>query len=255
MNSAFIVGLFVFFFGLIIGSFLNVVLWRLHRHESLAWPRSYCPKCRKEIPWYDNIPVLSFVILGGHCRRCKKSISWQYPIIELATGVIFLLLYFKFGISSDFFINLLISIFLLLIFVHDLKYYLILDQVIYPAMVIAFLGSAYLGLGFINIVVGAIVGSGFFLIQFVVSKGKWIGDGDIGLGFLMGLILGWKMLLVALFLAYMLGAIVGITLIMTGRKEMSSRIPFGPFLTLATLLTILYGSNILAWYINLTFYS
>ena len=246
MNSV-----FIFILGLVIGSFLNVVLWRLSQNESFLKGRSYCPHCRKKIFWYDNIPILSYLILQGRCRQCHKNISLQYPLIELVSGIIFLWLYLQLGLSLEFFIAVILSCFLLIIFVYDLKYLLILDQVVIPAMVIAFLANLYLGFRFWDLVLAAIIGGGFFGLQFILSAGRWIGGGDIRLGFLMGLILGVKMLLVALLLAYLSGAIIGIILIAAGKKKMSSQIPFGTFLSLSTFITILYGPQLLHWYLNL----
>ncbi len=243
--------LIIFSLGLIIGSFLNVVLWRLHQGESLLTPRSYCPKCKKRINWSDNIPILSFLALRGRCRYCRSKISLQYPLVELVTGIVFLWLYLEFGLTAKFFSLVIFSGFLIVIFVYDLKYYLILDRITVPAMVIAVLANLYLGLSFWQLFWGGLLGGGFFLIQFLVSSGKWIGDGDIRLGILMGLMLGGKMLIVGLFLAYLVGAVFAIILVARGKKKMSSQIPFGTFLSLSTFFTFLYGQQILDWYLNL----
>ncbi len=244
-------GLFIFIFGLMIGSFLNVVIFRLEKNKSFIFGRSACRSCGGKILWYDNIPVLSFIFLRGKCRNCKKSISWQYPLVELACGIIFFWLYSYFGISFKFFSFLVFSCFLLVIFVYDLKHYLILDKVSILAMAAALALNLFSDIGFLNLIFAAIAGGGFFAFQFFVSKGKWVGDGDIRLGILMGLMLGLKMLLVALFLAYIIGSFVGIFLIMFKRKKMSSQVPFGPFLALATFIVLIYGEEILNWYINL----
>lgn len=261
----------IFIFGLIIGSFLNVVILRLEAKKSFLFGRSACPSCKKTIGWYDNIPLVSFLALGGRCRQCKKSISWQYPLVEFFTAAIFVWLNWHFGLSLKFFVLAVSSCFLLIIFVYDLKYYLILDRVAVPAIIFAFLANLYLGLGFWNLILGAIIGGGFFALQFFAScivlsfnkqfsvsfkwedKGKWVGDGDIRLGILMGLILGWKFLLVALFLAYTIGAIFGLVLIAWNKKKMSSAVPFGPFLVAATFIAIVYGRDLLNWYLNLLY--
>lgn len=244
----------IFIVGLIFGSFLNVVIYRLNQKKSFLAGRSFCPNCHKMINWYDNIPLLSFFLLFGRCRFCQKKISWQYPLVELLTGLIFLWLFWQFGLSLKFLINLVFAGFLLVIFVYDLKYYLILDQITVPAIVFAFLANLYLGLGFWSLFFGAVLGGSFFALQFFVSGGKWVGDGDIRLGILMGLMLGWQFLLVALFLAYLFGAIVGLILIFLKKKEISSKIPFAPFLTFATLITLAYGQDLLSWYLNLIYF-
>lgn len=247
------ISVIIFIFGLVIGSFLNVVIFRLEAKKSFLFGRSICPACQKTISWYDNIPLVSFLILAGRCRHCKKSISWQYPLVEFFTAVIFTWLYWQFGLSLKFFALAVISDFLLIIFIYDLKYYLILDRVAVPAIIFAFLANLYLGLGFWGLILGAIIGGGFFGLQFFISKGQWVGDGDIRLGILMGLILGWKFLLVALFLAYIIGAIFGLALIFLNKKKMSSAVPFGPFLVTATFITIIYGQALLNWYLNLLY--
>ena len=162
MNNAFILIL-----GTAIGSFLNVVIYRLKIKKSFLFGRSFCPKCKKGIKWYDNIPILSYLILGGKCRVCKKRISIQYPLIELVTGLIFLILFIKFGLSFQFVSYAILSCFLIIIFVYDLKTGYILDKVSLPAIVLAFVFNLYLGLGLINILVGAVIGSGFFAVQFL----------------------------------------------------------------------------------------
>ena len=248
------ISFFVFIFGLAIGSFLNVVIYWLDKKKSFLKGRSACPYCRQKIAWYDNVPLLSFLLLGGRCRHCRKNISRQYPLVELATGAIFVLLFRRFGLSPQFSVFLLFSCFLLVIFVYDLKHYLILDKVVIPAMVLAFFASWYLGLGLGNMISGALIGGGFFGLQFFLSQGKWVGDGDIRLGALMGLMLGWQLLLVALFLAYLIGAVFGLILIALNKKQMSSPIPFGPFLAFATFIVFIYGRALLEWYLNLVYY-
>jgi len=246
--------LFVLFLGLVIGSFLNVVIYRLGQNKSFISGRSICPKCQKKIFWYDNIPLLSYLILRGRCRHCGKSISWQYPLVESASAVIFLWLFLKFGLSPKFLITSVFSSFLLVIFVYDLKHYLILDQFTIPAALIAFFANLFLGFSIWNLVLAALIGASFFALQFFVSSGRWVGDGDIRLGALMGLMLGWPLLLVALFLAYFIGAIFGLALIFLNKKKMSSQIPFGPFLSAATFLTFVYGQDLLNWYLHLIYF-
>lgn len=255
--------IFTFIFGLCIGSFLNVVILRLKSGQRIVNDRSYCPKCKKQLKWYDNVPVLSFIFLKGKCRYCQKKISWQYILVELATGVLFLIsTFFYTSIVLIVYYWIIIS-FLVIIFVYDLKYYLILDKIVWPAIGVIFLfrGCLFLlennfsYLALINyyalLVFSAIIISGFFLGQFLISKGKWIGGGDIRLGFLMGLILGWPNCLWGLLLSYILGSVVAVPLLIFGWKTMSSKIPFGVFLTSATLITLFFGEQIVRWYLNL----
>jgi len=276
-----IVYVFMFLFGLIIGSFLNCLIWRLHKQESLL-NRSYCPKCRRQIAWYDNIPLLSFVILGGRCRYCHQAISWQYPAVELVTAILFLIAFiintkypitnfefpnniqypisniqtssnFKFQISN--FILLfrywfIISV-MIVIFIYDLRWYLILDVVTLPACLAVFILNLLLGVNLWNLLISGIIGSSFFLIQYLISRGKWIGGGDIRLGLLMGLALGWPRVLVAIFMAYLLGSIVGLGLILSDKKSWGSPVPLGIFLSVATVITLFWGEQILQWYLGI----
>ncbi len=259
LNSYF----FVLLFGLAIGSFLNCLIWRLYKKIPLtpfikgAFDRSHCPKCGKMIAWYDNIPVLSFIMLKGKCRHCKGAISWQYPIVELVTAILFLMAFYRHSVSLEtpsVFLFILRDWFLIavmiVIFVIDLRWYLILDVVTIPAAIIVFVLNLLLGFSWQNLLISGIIGGSFFLIQFVISKGKWIGGGDIRLGFLMGLALGWPNVLTAVFLAYFIGSIFGIGLILLGKKKWESKIPLGTFLAAATIIVMLWGEKILGWYIN-----
>jgi len=262
--------LFIFGLGAIIGSFLNVVILRLKKGEDFVNGRSHCTKCSHVLKWYENIPLLSFLILRGKCLKCKKKISWQYPIIEFVTGSLFLLSFLKIFnnfvclecIDTTLFLvfSWVVISFLILIFVYDIKYYLIPDKISMPAVIIVFIWQIVLSVlkngkfifedVWLLLLSGIIIG-GFFALQFIISKGKWIGGGDIRLGFLMGVILGWPYGLVALFLAYILGLIYAVPVISFGKKKMKSQIPFGTFLTVATLIVLFYGKEILDWYLGL----
>ena len=259
--------LLIFVFGLIIGSFLNCVIYRLEVDESLTG-NSYCPKCKHFLRWYDLIPVLSFVFLKGKCRYCQKSISWQYPLVELATGIIFVLIFNQFSIFN--FQNFLFSIFyfllssfLIIIFIYDLKHYIIPDKIIYPAIGITFIYQLFRSLGLVNWnlfgiwnlefgilapILSAILASGFFLIIVLFSRGQSMGVGDIKLAFLMGLILGWPNILVALFFAFFTGAIIGVGLIFLRQKTLKSEVPFAPFLITGTFFALFWGEKIINWY-------
>ena len=268
MMFNFLIYLSIFVFGLIFGSFLNCVICRLYSEESFLKGRSYCPNCQHILSWPDLIPVFSFLILKGKCRYCHKPISLQYPLVELATGTVFLLIFWnlEFGIW-DLLFRLLISCFLIIIFVYDLKHYIIPDKVIYPAIAITFLYQLFKiwDLGFVpnfefrisnfqtlaNPLLSAFLASLFFLMIVLISQGKWMGVGDIKLAFLMGLILSFPNILVALFLAFFIGAIIGIGLIIARKKTLKSEIPFGPFLVSGTFLALFLGQRILGWYLNL----
>jgi len=259
----------VFIFGLIIGSFLNVLIWRLYTGESAFKGRSYCPKCKHRLDFFDLFPVMSFIVQGGKCRYCRGAISWQYPIVELATAILFVAAYlvsgFNFSAGSgsvlggQFFILLkywFVVSAMIVIFVYDAKHYLILDKIIYPAVVVAVLASPLLGLenlwwrAVLEGLLAAAIGGGFFFLQYVVSKGKWIGGGDVKMGFLMGLILGIKGLFVALFFSYVSGALFGLGLIAFKKKTMKSQIPFGTFLAAGTIIAMFWAEPIIKWYLK-----
>lgn len=263
----------IFLFGLSIGSFLNCLIWRLHEEKSIMG-RSICPKCKKQIAWYDNIPLFSFIFLRGRCRHCKAKISWQYPAVEFTTGVLFVMafllnselrimnngmLVLNFSIIHNllFIINIvrdwfLISV-MIIIFIYDLRWYLILDIITLPACAIVLALNLFIGMDWQNLLISGIIGAGFFLLQFIVSNGKWIGGGDIRLGLLIGLALGWPMVLVAIFLAYIIGSIAGIFLLALKKKSWGSKIPLGIFLSIATIIVLFWGGGILAWYLKMIY--
>jgi len=243
------IAVILFILGTIIGSFLNVVIYRLKHEQSFLKGRSYCPHCRKTLGFWDLVPIFSFIFLRGRCRYCGQKISWQYPLVELATGLAFLLPYLQFDLTPRFYFTAVISCFLIIIFVYDWRYYLILDEVVVPAIVLAVIFAIFFAPNqFADYLWGGIIGGGFFLIQYLVSSGKWIGGGDIRLGLLMGLVLGVGKVLLALFIAYLLGALVSVILLAVKKKTMKSQIPFGTFLSLATVIALLYGDQLIAWY-------
>lgn len=251
----------VFIFGIFIGSFLNVVIYRLHRQESFVKGFSKCLFCGHRLHTKDLVPLFSYLWLRGHCRYCKQKFSGQYFLVELATALGFVLLYWRFlpaGLVAasnmdiwQLWFAFTMLAFLVIIFVYDLRYYLILDSVVLPAIILAFIFNLSLGANFFNLLLAAVLASGFFLLQFVISKGAWIGGGDIRLGFLMGAILGWPQILTALFLSYIIGSIFSIGLLLAKKKGMSDKVPFGTFLSLATFITMLYGPEIIDWYLTL----
>ncbi|MDI6777590.1 MAG: prepilin peptidase [Patescibacteria group bacterium] len=268
-----------FLIGLIVGSFLGAVNYRLKTAEDIVWKRSHCPKCKEKIKWYDNVPLLSFVILWGQCRECKEKISWKYPAIEFLTGFLFAAVAFKFlggwGFSPERILTggdmiemsfwLFTVSYLILIFFHDLDFMLIPDAAVYPAIVITFvyqywkylqgpLGIATLKAPVTGALFAALVAALFFFFLIWVSGGKWIGGGDVKLGFLAGAVVGWPKILLVLFFAYMIGAIVSLFLIAMKKKTWKSQIPFGPFLVSGILIVMFFSGHIQFWanrYLNM----
>ena len=239
----------IFLFGLIMGSFLNAVIYRLDSGESIVKSRSHCPKCGHVLAWYELVPIFSFVIQGGKCRECKGSISWQYPMVELATAILFILvLYYNLPLLY----TLTISSLLMVIFVYDLKHYIIPDKIIYPAILVSGIFVWQHATYNIQYTIYAAIGASvFFAAMFFASRGKWMGFGDVKLAFFMGLFLGWPNILVGLFAAFMLGGIIGMGLIVCGKKTMKSQVPFGPFLVTGTFIAMFLGNKIMEWYFSL----
>ena len=255
-----------FLFGLIVGSFLNVVVYRIRTAETILG-RSHCTHCKKTIRWYDNIPVLSFVLLKFKCRECGKKISWQYPLVELFTGIVFAALasqYFRLEDSSTWLITgvmLFLVSALFVIFVYDVLYMEIPNLVLWPAVILAFSFNFILDFGqeFSTVwermsVSGLLAGGGAFLFFFSLaffSKEKWMGMGDAYLVILLGLILGWPKIILGLFLAFAIGAAYGMILIGLKKKGMKSQLPFAPFLIAGAFIALFYYNPIIVWYLGL----
>ncbi len=248
MECEFLFNLFFFFLGLAVGSFLNCAIYRLETGGSFLKGRSFCPHCSHVLGFWDLIPVLSFLFLRGRCRYCKKRISFQYPLVEISCAFLFLLV-FNFQYSL---FGFLIVPFLIFIFVYDLKHYLIPDQAVFPALLLALSWRVFLfwkfGIDFDFFL--AFLPALFFLLLILFSKGRWMGTGDFFLASLMALILGWPDTLAAFFLAFFTGAIMGIGLILLGKKRLKSELPFGPFLVAGTLVSLFWGTEIINWYLN-----
>ncbi|MDP2820773.1 MAG: prepilin peptidase [bacterium] len=248
--------IFIFLFGLAIGSFINCLVHRMEKEESSLFKGSYCPKCRHKLAWFDLIPLLSFVLLKGKCRYCQKEISFQYPIVELVAGILFVLVFFNFGYSllSVFYFFLIFS--LLSIFLFDLKFSIIPDKIIFPSIfavlifyLIFFLKDANFSAEILfNFFLAAILASLFFFTIYFFSKGKAMGFGDVKLGFLLGLIFGLPKIILVLWLAFIIGGPFAIFLIFLKKKTLKSEIALGPFLIIASFIIIFLGNKILSFF-------
>lgn len=244
-------------FGLIIGSFLNVVILRFDDLKSIVKTRSHCPKCKKEIPWYDLFPFFSYIALKGKCRECKQSISIQYPLIEIGTALIFTLLFWKFGFILQFGFLLLISTILIVVLMYDILHQLIADWLIWAAiglwviyLAINFFFIDHSTLFILNSLYGGLALGGFLGLIVLISREKWMGAGDIKLGFLLGAISFWPQVLLSAFAAFTLGSIISLILIFANKKTMKDQVPFAPFLILGTYVTLFWGDKIISWYLN-----
>lgn len=247
--------------GLLIGSFLNVVILRTRAGKGLGG-RSQCPGCKAMIRWFDNIPVLSFLWLRGKCRRCRKPISIQYPLVEATSALLFMAVAaVRLGDGSGTTTELALTVardwclsaILLVIFVYDVRWYEIPDRFSLSGIAIALAFNLILGFPWQGLAIGVAVGAGFFFIQYVVSRGRWIGSGDIRLGALMGALLGWPLVIVALFIAYIGGSIIALALLAARRAQWQTALPFGAFLAPATWIALLWGHDLWQWYVGLLF--
>ena len=254
-----IMSILLFIFGLSIGSFINAAVFRLHEGKSVALDRSRCPKCDHVLSWYELIPLLSFLIQYGRCRACKQKISWQYPLVELAAGLLFIFICYQFlgfnflHVNFQLWYLLLVFSALLFIFVFDFKYYIIPNRVLYPLIATVLLHNLFVFSSTENFwrLLAIAPAAGFFLILYLISRGTWIGFGDVKFGIFMGLFLGWPAVLAALFLSYLLGALVGGLLMFLGSKTLKSQVPFGPFLIAGTFIAFFYGEQMIEWYLTL----
>jgi len=257
--------------GLCFGSFVNAAVWRLHEQEtrktkdkrlSILRGRSMCPSCKHELKAIDLLPVISWISIGGKCRYCKKRISWQYPVVELLTSVVFVGSYIFWPTNLDklgmiqLIMWLMFVIGFMILAVYDLRWMILPNRVIYPMVVLGIIYVLITSLmlktsePLMQAVYGILVSSGLFYCLFQMSKGKWIGGGDVKLGIVIGLIIGGAtQALLVLFIGSLLGSLVSIPLLMSGvgRKK---QIPFGPFLITATIIVFLFGVSITAWYQN-----
>jgi leader peptidase (prepilin peptidase)/N-methyltransferase len=253
--------LYIFLFailGLVVGSFLNVCIDRLPQNKSVAYPPSHCEACQHKLAARDLIPVFSYLRLRGRCRYCQASIPRKLLWVELATAVIFALLYWHYGLSAELGVLAFYACLFIIIFVIDLEHSLILNKVVYPAMVVALLLSLYpwpwlsesIGMRVAYAALGGTAGFAIFLLIALVSRGG-MGWGDVKLAALIGLATGFPLVFVAIIMAAILGGIVAVVLLATRRRGRREMIPFGPFLAVAAMVTLLWGSSILSWYLGL----
>lgn len=242
-------------YGLLIGSFLNVCIYRIPKEESISFPSSHCGSCDKKINWYDNIPVFSYLALKGRCRACKSKISIQYPLIESLNAIIYIMLFKSFGMGIDFiFLALIMSTLTVVLFI-DLKHMIIPDKLVIIIVIFEILHKIglYLQGGEVNFktsILGALLAGLLFLLIVIVSRGG-MGDGDITLISSLGFILGVKLILLNIFLSFLIGAIVSVGLLGFKIKTRKDPIPFGPFIIIAFFIVLLFGNRIIDLYMQL----
>jgi leader peptidase (prepilin peptidase)/N-methyltransferase len=245
--------------GLAFGSFANVLISRLKIRKNGSnqidlVTGSYCDNCGESLAWYEIIPVISYIFLKGKCRNCGKPIPISLPLVELTCGLLSLILYFFFGLTVESGLLFLIGILLIAIFVYDLKNQLIPDYYIYSGLVLAVIYNIYLALSgslvLIDLVYALTVGSGLLYLINVISHGEGMGMGDVKLMLVIGLVLGWPLTGLQVYLSFILGGIIGLVLIMIGNKNFKSQVPFGPILITGYFISLLYGNEILNYFFN-----
>jgi len=241
--------------GLAIGSFLNVVIHRLPRHESLVSPGSRCPSCGYQLRAIDNVPVLSYLLLAGRCRRCRTRISVRYPIVEAATAILFVLHYLVFGWTPLLAVRLLFSAALVALFAIDLEHRLLPDVITLPGIVVGLLASLFLPPGLRDALIGMIGGGGVLWLigeaYYRYAGEEGMGGGDVKMLAMIGAFLGWQLVLITLVFSSIAGAVIGLIVIALRRGDMKYALPYGTFLAIAAVIASLYGDPIFRWYTGL----
>ncbi len=242
-----------FFYGIVFGSFFNVVGLRVPKKESIVSPPSHCPTCNRKLGVFDLVPIFSYVFLKGKCKGCGSKISPLYPFMEMVTGCLFALSYYQLGFSAELVVALFFMSLLVIITVSDIAYMLIPDKVLLPFAVLLFGVRLFIPLEpWWDSVVGAVVGFLLLFLIAVVSKGG-MGGGDIKLFFVIGLVLGTMQTLVTLFLAALIGSVVGVIVLKQTGQGRKTPVAFGPSIAVAAVIAYFWGAELVGWYGNLLF--
>ena len=241
-------------FGLVIGSFLNVCIHRLPLKQSVVRPGSRCPDCGYALRWYDNVPVVSYAMLGGKCRSCARPISMQYPLIEAMTALVFVMHWYAFGATAMLPVRILFACALIVLFMIDLEHQILPDVITLPGIVIGLVVSVFLPPGPVQSLLGILLGGGLLWAiaeaWLRLRKVEAMGFGDVKMLAMVGAWLGVKMVVVTFVLSSMMGGVVGAVLIASRRADMATRVPFGTMLAVAALIASLYGGPLLVWYLS-----
>jgi leader peptidase (prepilin peptidase)/N-methyltransferase len=241
--------------GLAVGSFLNVCVHRLPRDQSLTVPPSRCPACEYRLHWFDNIPVVSYAILGGRCRKCRAPISIRYPLVELATMALFVLHGEVFGWSALLIPRLMFACAMVVLFAIDLEHHLLPNVITLPGIAIGLISSAVLPPGIVDALIGTLIGGGVLWLigeaYFRYSGHEGMGGGDVKMLAMIGAFLGWKLVLITLVLSSVAGSLIGLFVIVIKRGGMKYALPYGTFLALGALVASLAGERIVNWYVGL----
>jgi leader peptidase (prepilin peptidase)/N-methyltransferase len=247
---------FGFIFGTVIGSFLNVCIYRLPQERSIVLPSSHCPHCKTPIRFYDNIPLISFALLRGKCRVCHARISWRYPLVEFLMGLFSIILLVRYGISTLYLVYFAFFASLTLVSFIDLPHRIIPDVISLPGILIGLIVSLLLPqLSFKDSLIGVLLGGGSLYlvasIYHVVTKREGMGGGDIKLLAMIGAFIGWKGVLFTILCSSFIGSLVGVTLMLiSSQADSKYAVPFGPFLSLGAILYVLVGEALISWYVG-----
>ena len=257
MTQSLIYPFVAFVFGMVVGSFLNVCICRIPKNESIVSPPSHCPYCSYQIRWYDNIPLVSYLLLRGKCRGCGAHISLQYPLVELLNGFLTLLLFLRFGPTLAFASLFLFCSALVVITFIDIEHQIIPDEISLSGIVVGFVLSFFLkGHTWLNSLLGILLGGGSLLLvaysyQRITGK-DGMGGGDIKLLAMMGAFLGWKAVPFIIFASSLIGTLIGVSIMLIQKKDTKLAIPFGPYLAFGAVLYIFYGRSLIRWYLGLS---
>jgi leader peptidase (prepilin peptidase) / N-methyltransferase len=246
--------LLVVFLGLIVGSFLNVCIYRLPRRESVNWPGSHCTSCNRSLSWYENIPLVSWMALGGRCRTCRTPISAAYPIVEAVTGLVFLAAFLLYGLTPIFLVRVAFACAMIVLFVIDLRHRILPNVITVPGIVVGFAASLWLPPGWLSSLLGLVIGGGvLFLIGEIYYRTRGVegmGMGDVKMLAMIGAFLGWPLMILTLILASFAGSLFGGVMIASGRGGMKAALPFGTFLAVGALIAAVAGDPIVTWYLG-----
>jgi leader peptidase (prepilin peptidase)/N-methyltransferase len=255
MTDQAIVPIAIALLGLAFGSFLNVVIHRVPRRASIIRPPSACPGCGYQLAWYDNIPLVSYLVLRGRCRQCAAPISIRYPIVELITAAVFLLHYYSFGPTPLLAVRLLFACALIALFAIDLEHQLLPNVITLPGIATGLLFSLVLPPGIVDAAIGTLVGGGVLWAigeaYFRLTGQEGMGFGDVKMLAMIGAFLGWQQVILTLVLSSFAGSLIGVLVIVSGRGGLKHALPYGTFLALGALVASIWGTRIVAWYLNL----
>ena len=244
MISAFVIA------GLLVGSFLNVVIARVPARRSLWSPGSACPGCGAAIAWYDNVPILSFLALRGRCRACATPIPWRYPLVEAITAALFAAAAYRFGPTPDAVVAAALLAVLVALTAIDLEHQILPDVITLPGILAGALANLATGrVPWLESLIGIVVGGGVFVV-IILASGGGMGGGDMKLGAMFGAFLGWKVALLSIFVAVALGAGVALVLMASGVRGRKDPIPFGPFLAAGGAAGLFWGEEVVGWYLS-----